>query len=98
MTIDLNKLYQISENVIAKEIEEELVIVPVRSGIGDLDAEMFGLNQTGIAVWNRLDGTLSPNDIIKELTAIYNAPPDEIRSDVTELIMQLLAKGLVVEL
>lgn len=98
MTIDLNKRYRISENVIAKEIEEELVIVPVRSGIGDLDAEMFGLNQTGIAVWNRLDGTLSPNNIIRQLTAVYSASHDEIRSDVTELMTQLLEKGLVVEL
>jgi hypothetical protein len=97
MTIDLNKCYRVSEDVIAREIEGELIIVPLKSGVGNLDSEMYALNQTGIAIWKLLDGNLSLNGVINALSAEYNAPQSEINADVIELIQALIQKGLVLE-
>ena len=98
MTIDLNTCYRASDDIIARKIEGELVIVPLKSGVGNLDSEMYALKTTGIAVWNMLDGHLTLELIIERLAAEYNAPYDEIKSDVTALMKELLKKGLVVGL
>jgi hypothetical protein len=97
MILDLNKHYRVSKDVIAKEIEGELIIVPLKEGLGDLDAEMYALNTTGLAVWNKLDGTLSIDDLIKSISAEYGMPYDQIKMDVTQLLENLIEKGLVVD-
>jgi len=97
MTIELEKTYKISGNVIARKIEGELVIIPIRSGIGDLEAEMYSLSKTGIAVWDKLDGERTLEELIRSLMNEYNAPYEEIKSDVVELVESLFEKGLVFE-
>jgi hypothetical protein len=97
MTIELNKAYKASQDVVTKELEDELIIVPIKAGVGDLNAEMFSLNRTGAAVWSRLDGTLSLIEIIKSLSSQYGVSEDEIKPDVMDLIESLLEKGLIFE-
>lgn len=93
----LDKSYRISKDVLAKEVEGELVIIPIKFGIGDLDSEMYALNATGMAVWNKLDGTRSLSDLINELSEQYDTPYDDIKVDVVEIVTELLGKGLVFE-
>ena len=40
-----------SEDVVAREIEGDVIIVPLVSGIGDEDDELYTLNPTGQAIW-----------------------------------------------
>ncbi len=97
MAIDLSKHYRKTNDLIAREIEGELVIVPLKSGIGNLDAEMYALSATGIAVWNLLDGQSTLEEIIKSLSEEYQASNEEIKADVIELLDELLSKGLIIE-
>lgn len=97
MTIELNKRYHISKDLITREIEGELVIVPLKSGLGNLDSEMFALNKTGISIWQKLDGTHSIDDVIKALAEEYDTPYRLIKEDVMPLLGSLIEKGLVVE-
>lgn len=96
MTIELNKHYRVSEKIIAKEIEEELVIVPLKAGVGDLDSEIYSLNSTGISIWEKLTGTRSVDEIIKMVSVEYGVPYNEIKFDVIQLIKDLVDKGIVV--
>lgn len=48
--------YAPSEAVVTREIEGEIVIVPLAEGIGDLENELYGLSDTGWDVWRLLDG------------------------------------------
>lgn len=97
MIIDTKKCYCVSNNVIAKEIEGELVIVPMIADVGNLDAEMFSLNSTGLAVWKQLDGKENLESVITALSEEFAATYDQIKDDVIEIIEELLEKGLVVE-
>jgi hypothetical protein len=96
MTIDLNKHYCVSKEIIAKEIEEELVIVPLKAGVGDLDSEIYSLNSTGISIWEKLTGTRSLDEVIKMVSVEYGMPYDEIKLDVIQLLEDLVEKGIVV--
>ena len=48
--------YAPSDGVVAREIEGEVVIVPLKAGIGDLEDELYSLNETGRGVWRLLNG------------------------------------------
>jgi hypothetical protein len=95
--IDIDAVYRASDEVVAREIEGELIIVPLTSGIGDMEDELFTLNETGRAIWNKLDGSRSLKVVALELQEDYDAPADEIEKDVTGLAQELLKRRILVE-
>ncbi len=95
--VRLDAVYTPSDNVVAREIEGEIIIVPLTSGIGDMEDELYTLNETGKAIWVRLDGTCRLDEVVDLLLEEYEAPPKEIREDVTGLVTELLNRGILVE-
>ena len=95
--VNLNKIYSPSEDVVAREIEGEIIIVPLVGGIGDMEDELFTLNETGKAVWTRLDGKKRLSDLVKELQEEFEAPEGEIKQDVIGLIEDLLKRKILIE-
>ena len=86
-----------SEDVVAREIEGELIIVPLVAGIGDMEDELYTLNETGKAVWDRLDGKTSLRAVAATLAEEYEAPVGEIEKDILGLIEELLKRRMLVE-
>jgi hypothetical protein len=85
-----------SEDVVAREIEGELIIVPLVAGIGDMEDELYTLNETGKAIWARLDGQRTLRAVAAELTTEFSAPPGEIEKDVLGLMTELMRRKMVV--
>jgi len=96
MTISGEAVYAVSEDVVAREIEGEIIIVPLVAGIGDLEDELFTLNETGKAIWAKLDGRRTLNEVISELSAEYQEEPDEIETDVLGLVTELARRKMLV--
>jgi hypothetical protein len=97
MKIQLDSVYVPSEDIVARKIEGELVIVPLISGIGDTDDELYTLNETGQAIWDLLDGKNSIQDIIKKLTTEYDASDEEVKQDILGLVKELVSRRILVE-
>lgn len=95
--VNFNAVYAPSEDVVARKIEDELIIVPLASGIGDMEDELFTLNETGVFIWERLDGKKSLKDLIDEISQEFDAPVDEISKDVIGFVEELLKRGMLVE-
>ena len=95
--IRLDAAYRPSDDVVAREIEGELIIIPITSGIGDLEDELYTLNETGKAVWKRLDGQKPLSDIIADLGSEFEATGGEIGEDVLGLLRELLKRKIIVE-
>ncbi|MBW6465124.1 MAG: PqqD family protein [Brevefilum sp.] len=91
-------VFTISEDVVAREIEGELIIIPLVAGIGDLEDELFTLNETGKAIWKQIDGQNSLETIITHLMEAYTAERDEIEQDVLGLVAELAKRKMVVEI
>jgi hypothetical protein len=96
MEITLDAKCAPSEDVVARLIEDELVIVPLVAGIGDTDDELYTMNETGKAIWSRLDGKRSLRAIAGELAVEFSAPPGEIEKDVLGLMSELAQRKMVV--
>jgi hypothetical protein len=97
MTIRLDAVYVPSDDVVAREIEGELIIVPLVAGIGDMEDELYTLNESGKAIWDRLDGETTLRKVVATLAQDYNAPPREIEHDVLGLVDELARRRMLVE-
>ncbi len=95
--VRLDGVYMPSEDVVARQIEGELIIVPLVAGIGDMEDELYTLNDTGKAIWLRLDGQTSLQNVAQSLATEYQAETGEIEHDVVGLVDELVRRGMLVE-
>lgn len=95
--MDLDKIYIPSTGVVAREIEGELIIVPIVSGIGDIEDELYTLNETGKAIWKRLDGKKSLSQIIEDLSQEFESHSVNIEKDVVGFVRELLKRKMLTE-
>jgi len=93
--ITLDTIYMPSEEVVAREIEGELIIVPIASGIGDMEDELYTLNDTGKSIWKQLDGTRTLRQIAKFLTEEYDASLADIEKDIIGLVTELAKRKIL---
>lgn len=95
MITNLNSSYIKNTNIIIREIEGEYLMIPIASGIGDMEDEMYTLNKTGIAIWEKLSPETTLETIIDELCEEYDAEKKEITNDVIGLIEELFKRKIV---
>jgi hypothetical protein len=94
--VSLDGFYRPSEDVVARNIEGELIIVPLIAGIGDLEDELFTLNETGKAIWDRLDGKKTLRNVLDDLSAEFEAPVGEMEKDLIGLVDELVRRKILV--
>lgn len=85
-----------SDKVVSRDIKGKLVIVPIASGIGNREDETYALNETGRAIWERLDGKRTLAAVAADLAAGYAAPEDKIVRDVLEFASELVKQKIIV--
>lgn len=96
MSLTLDTVCTLSEDVVSRIIEDELVIVPLVAGIGEADDDLYTLNETGRAIWSRLDGRKSLRQIADELLDEYDADADSVEKDLVGLVEELVKRKLVI--
>ena len=94
---ELLKIFIPSEDIVAREIEGELIIIPLVAGIGDLEDELFTLNDTGVAIWHQLDGRKDLQTIVDNLLQEYDVEEKEIIYDVLGWVGELVKRRILVE-
>jgi hypothetical protein len=94
--LNLADVFSPSADVVARKIEGETIIIPIVAGIGDLEDDLYTLNETGQAVWEKLDGRKTLQSLIAELSAEYQTPEDTIREDVLGIIGELARRKIIV--
>ena len=91
----LDTVYVPSQDIVAREIEGEIIIVPLVAGIGDADDELYTLNETGRQVWQRLDGEATLGEIAGVLDDKFAAPLDEIQADVLGFAREMAERRIL---
>lgn len=97
MKVCLTGIYRPSDDVVAREIEGEIILVPLASGMGDLEDELYTLNPCGAAVWKALDGKRTLKAVAAALAKRYQSKPGAIEKDVAGLVIELARRRMVIE-
>jgi Coenzyme PQQ synthesis protein D (PqqD) len=97
LTAKPDTVYVPSGDIVAREIEGEIIIVPLSAGIGDAEDDLFSLNETGRAFWKLLDGKKTLAQIAKALGEKYADPQAGIEKDILGLAAELLKRHIISE-
>jgi hypothetical protein len=95
--IELEGVYAISDDVVVREIEGELLLIPIASGIGDMEDELYTLNPAGKAILYQLDGTRSLDQVAKALSERFLESADIIQQDVLGLVTELVKRNMLIK-
>jgi hypothetical protein len=92
---ELTATYRKSNDIVAREIEGELIIIPIVAGIGNMENELFALDEIGREIWNRIDGKRSVGEIINDLCVLYDAGRKTIEKDVLGFIKEIASRNII---
>ena len=82
------------DGFVSRTIAGDVIIVPVRGGVGDLDA-IFTLNSVGATIWKLIDGVTSTERLAVAVAREYDVSEATARGDLGEFLQLLHAKGLI---
>ena len=88
--MQLDDRFAVSEDVVAREVGGELVLLDLGSG------QYFGLDKVGGRIWELLSE--APHDLhalCEKIENEFDAPRDRIESDLRALIKQLQDQALI---
>jgi hypothetical protein len=88
------ELFVADTRVVVRQVGVETLLVPVSSGVGDLDS-IYVLSDVGSAVWSMLAEPISFGDIVSRVCAEYDVEPEHAARDVDEFLEELKGKKLV---
>jgi len=95
--IDLEKVFARNENVVFRQVADELILVPVRQKVADLKC-IYTLNEVGAFVWNHLDSKRTLADIVFLLVSSFDVSLAAAQEEARAFIRQLESKKLVEEI
>lgn len=84
----LEQKFKKKTNCVAKEVDDELVIVPIKDDLAEMDY-LYTLNETASFVWNRLDGRTTLKEIAEKLTENYEVDYSTASDDVIKVINEI---------
>jgi len=90
------KVYRKSPDVVVRKIAGELLLVPVRGKIADMQ-KIFTLNPVGELIWQELDAQRNLDDIRDRVVSEFDVTMETAMSDIEEFITELLQANLIME-
>ena len=83
-------VYAKHPDYVQRDVAGECILVPVRRSLTDSNS-IYVLNETGAALWRRLDGTAAVRDICAAFIDEYDVTPDQLHQDFDTLLADLLS-------
>lgn len=87
--MELDTVYARNEQVVSRRIAGELILVPIRQSVADLEA-LYVPNEVGARVYELIDGARTLGEIVDAIVAEFEVTPETAEADVREFVAQLL--------
>lgn len=87
-------VYLRSANVVTRKIDGETLIVPVRSGVGDLSS-IYSLNGVGTFIWETLAQPCTKEMLLQCILEAYETTTEQAKQDIDRFLAEMLSANLV---
>jgi hypothetical protein len=87
-------IYRKTDRVVSREIAGELILVPIRSNVADMES-LFTLNEVGSRIFALVDGERSVRDLTSVIVEEFEVSEGEAEVDVKEFVEKLLEIGSI---
>ena len=89
-------IYTKHPDYVQRDVAGECILVPIRRTLTEANS-IYVLNETGAALWNRIDGQRTAQDIVSDFCNEYEVATDQLAKDFTSLLDDLLSIQAVEE-
>ncbi len=79
------------DGIVTQQASKTMVLLDVEGG------EYYSLNPVGARAWELCDGSRSVEEVIAIVCQEYDAPEEDVRKDVIELLEDLTTENLLVK-
>jgi len=90
------KRYQRNEDFIFRKIVEEMILVPVKQNVAEMEA-VFTLNEVGAFLWEQLGQPRSLSELHNAVLNEFEADPASVLEDIEAFLKEAEAFGAVKE-
>jgi hypothetical protein len=90
-------VYTKNPDYVQRDVAGECILVPIRRTLTEANS-IYVLNDTGAALWNRIDGQRMAQDIMADFCSEYEVATDQLARDFTSLLDDLLSIQAVEEI
>ena len=90
-------IYTRHPDYVQRDVAGECILVPIRRTLTEANSS-YVLNETGAALWNRIDGQRTAQDIVTDFCNEYEVATDQLAKDFTSLLDDLLSIQAVEEI
>ena len=84
----LQKCYQKKPDIVFRKIADEVILVPIRHNVGDLES-IYTLNEVAARIWDLIDGKMKIKEIKDKIIEEFEVTPKETEKDLIELLQKL---------
>jgi hypothetical protein len=92
----LERIVQKDDNIVARKIADEVVLVPIRHKLGEVEC-IYTLNEVAAHIWERIDGKRSLKALRDSLLEGFDVGEPQAQEDLITLIDQLKEVGAIQE-
>ncbi len=89
-------IYTKHPDYVQRDVAGECILVPIRRTLSEAN-NIYVLNETGAALWHRIDGQRTAQDIVTDFCNEYEVATDQLAKDFTSLLDDLLSIQAVEE-
>jgi Coenzyme PQQ synthesis protein D (PqqD) len=83
-----------NHEVVSRKIEGELIIVPIRSGVGDLNS-LYTLNPVGSVLWDFMTEGHTVSEMVERVCEEFEVTRAQAQQDIKTFLDSLLQEKLV---
>ena len=83
-----------NREVVSRQIEGELVIVPIRRGVGDLNS-LYTLNSVGSILWEFMTESHSVPEMVNRVCDEFEVTSMQAQTDIQEFLGSMLEEKLI---
>jgi len=92
----LKGIFRKREEIVARDIAGERILVPVRGKLADMQ-RIFSLSPVAAFLWDQIDGRQDLQTIFAKVIEDYEVGQEDAAEDLREFITELLEAGLIEE-
>lgn len=86
--------YMRNNDVAARKIEGELIIVPIRRGVGDLNS-LYTLNPVGSVLWDFMAEGHTIGEMVQRVCEEFEVTAVQAQKDIEAFLEALMAEKLI---
>jgi len=83
-----------NQEVVSRKIEGELIIVPIRTGVGDLNS-LYTLNPVGSVLWEYMTEGHTVGEMVQRICDEFEVTKTQAQKDIESFLDSLMEEKLV---